>query len=79
MAKGGITWQPTLFIILSKFSPEALQDPKDFKQIAAVVVSKIKGECPGVVWKSSFATLGRFDVKLLAPTGGASRKGSFIL
>jgi uncharacterized protein with GYD domain len=26
------------------------------------VTEKIKTECPGVVWKESFATLGRFDV-----------------
>ena len=26
------------------------------------MTEKIKTECPGVVWKESFATLGRFDV-----------------
>jgi len=25
------------------------------------VSAKIKSECPGVAWKESFATLGRFD------------------
>lgn len=49
------------YIILSRFSPEAFKDPKDFKQIAATVTAKIKSECPGVTWKESFATLGRFD------------------
>lgn len=50
------------YIILSRFSPEAFRDPKDFKKLAKTVSSKIKKECPKVVWKASFATMGRFDV-----------------
>ncbi len=50
------------YVILSRFSPEAFADPKDFKQLATAVSSKIESECPGVTWKESFATLGRFDV-----------------
>lgn len=50
------------YIILSQISPEAFRDPKDFKGLASDVSSKIKTECPGVVWKDSFATTGRFDV-----------------
>jgi uncharacterized protein with GYD domain len=50
------------YIVLSRFSPEALGDPTELKQLAATVTEKIKTECPGVVGKESFATLGRFDV-----------------
>lgn len=50
------------YVVLSRFSPEAFRDPKEFKQLAATVTEKIKSECPGVVWKESFATLGRYDV-----------------
>ncbi len=50
------------YIILSRFSPEAFQDPRDFKKLAAAVSSKIKSDCPGVAWKASYATMGRFDV-----------------
>lgn len=50
------------YVILSRFSPNAFGDPKDFKKIATTVSEKIKNECPGVVWKDSYATLGRFDV-----------------
>jgi uncharacterized protein with GYD domain len=50
------------YVILSCFSPEAFRDPKDFKKLAATVAQKIKSECPGVTWKDSYATLGRFDV-----------------
>ena len=51
--------------ILSRLSPEAFRDPNDFKQLAANVSEKIKTECPGVVWKNSYATLGRFDDPVL--------------
>jgi len=50
------------YVILSRFSPEAFRDPKEFKKLAEAVSHKIKSECPGVRWKESFATLGRFDV-----------------
>jgi uncharacterized protein with GYD domain len=60
MAAGGA--QMTTYIILSRLSPEAFHDPKDFKKLADAVSSKIQKECPGVVWKQSFATLGHYDV-----------------
>ena len=50
------------YIILSRLSPEAFAEPKDFKKLAAKVAEKIKADCPKVTWKASFATLGRFDV-----------------
>lgn len=50
------------YIILSRISPQALKDPKEFKQLANKVSAKIKSECPGVHWKESYGTLGRFDV-----------------
>ena len=50
------------YIILSSFSPEAFRDPKDFLKLAHAVSVQIKTDCPGVTWKQSFATLGRFDV-----------------
>ena len=51
-----------MYIILSRFSPEAFREPKDFRKLAEEVSSKIKSECPSVRWKDSFASLGRFDV-----------------
>lgn len=50
------------YVILSKVSPEAFRDPKDFKQLAQRVAAEIKSHCPGVTWKTSYATMGRFDV-----------------
>jgi uncharacterized protein with GYD domain len=52
----------TTYVILSRISPEAFRDPKEFKGLAEAVSSRIKSECPGVTWKDSYATTGRFDV-----------------
>jgi len=50
------------YIILSRFSPEAFENPKDFLKLADEVSGRIKKNCPGIRWKGSYATLGRFDV-----------------
>ena len=50
------------FVILSRVSPEAVNHPRDFKNLAETVSEEIKKQCPGVTWKDSFATLGRFDI-----------------
>jgi uncharacterized protein with GYD domain len=50
------------FVILSRISPEAIKNPKDLAFLAETVAKDIKQQCPGVTWKESFATLGRFDV-----------------
>ena len=50
------------YIILSRVSPEALEHPKAFRDLPKAVADKLERECPGVVWKSSYATMGRFDV-----------------
>ena len=41
------------YVILSKVSPQAFSNPKDFKKIAENVSAKIKSECPQVIWKTS--------------------------
>jgi uncharacterized protein with GYD domain len=50
------------YIILSRFSPDAFRDPKEFRKLAVTVSERIKQDCPNIAWKESFATLGRFDV-----------------
>jgi uncharacterized protein with GYD domain len=50
------------YIILTRFSPEAFRDPAGFKKLVEATSTRIKTECPGVRWKESFSTLGRFDV-----------------
>ena len=50
------------YVILSRIFPGGFHDPRDFKDLAKTVSEKIKRQFPGVTWKESFATLGRFDV-----------------
>jgi uncharacterized protein with GYD domain len=50
------------YVILSRISPQAFDDPAEFKEIAAAVSAKVKSECPNVKWKDSYAVTGRFDV-----------------
>lgn len=51
-----------LYVIFTRLEPGVLKNPRDLKDLAAAVSAKMKTECPGVVWRSSYATLGRFDV-----------------
>ena len=50
------------YIILSRFSPEAFDDPKEFLLLTDAVTQRIKKECPNLKWKESFATFGKLDV-----------------
>lgn len=50
------------YVILSRISPDALTEPADFRQLAEKVEAEIKQQCPGLTWKDSYATYGRFDV-----------------
>ncbi len=49
------------YVILSRMTPGAFRDPADFKRVVASVLDRIKSDCPGIVFKDSYATLGRFD------------------
>jgi hypothetical protein len=44
------------YVILSRISPEAVKDPKNLKDLAKTVSETIKQQCPGVIWKDSYAT-----------------------
>jgi hypothetical protein len=35
-----------MYVILSKLSPDAFQDPKEFKKLADTVASRIRKQCP---------------------------------
>ena len=50
------------YVILSKLSPETVQDPQELRQLSESVSKKIKAECPTVRWIDSYALMGRFDV-----------------
>ena len=46
------------YIILSRLSPDALKDPRIYREMADKVSNRIKQECPDVHWQKSFAVLG---------------------
>lgn len=50
------------YIILSRFNPDAFDEPKAVRKLAEEVTERIKKECPGLRWKESFSTLGRYDI-----------------
>lgn len=50
------------YIILSRFSDGALDDPSDLRTYARAVADRIRSDCPDVNWKQSFATSGSVDV-----------------
>jgi uncharacterized protein with GYD domain len=50
------------YIILTKFAPGAFATPLAFRKASVELSKKLKHDCPGVRWKASYATLGRYDV-----------------
>ena len=50
------------YVILTRFDPGAFSEPGDFRKLADQVSARIKERCPGVTWKDSYSTMGRFDV-----------------
>lgn len=60
------------YVMLSRFSPSAFREPKEFLEIAHRVTTELNARCPHVVWKSSHATLGRFDVVDIVETDDPS-------
>lgn len=49
------------YVILTKFAPGAFDTPAAFRKTSTELTEKLGRECPGVRWKTSFATLGRYD------------------
>jgi uncharacterized protein with GYD domain len=50
------------YIILTRFSPATFEDQKKWRKIAVQVSKQIKKDCPGLKWKGSYATFGRYDL-----------------
>lgn len=50
------------YVILSRLSPGAANEPSQFRRLAEKVAERIKAECPNVEWKDSYALMGRYDV-----------------
>ncbi len=56
-------------IVLTRFAPGAFKAPAAFKKTSTDLTGKVQQECPGVHWKASYATLGRYDVVDIVVSG----------
>ena len=61
------------YVILSNVSPDALDKPEDFKDLARKVKQKIKEECPDVNWVDSYSVDGAYDVVDIVESDDASQ------
>jgi uncharacterized protein with GYD domain len=70
-----------IWIILSTISPKAFDEPKEFKKIAQEVAERLRTECPGVKWKSSYSTIGHYDAVDIVEADDAAEvaKASMII
>ena len=51
----------SIFVLLTRLSPEALHQPRSFETLERRVDEQVRAHCPGVKWLSSFALLGPWD------------------
>lgn len=49
------------FVLLTRLSPEALQQPKSFETLERHVSEQVLVHCPEVKWLASYALLGPWD------------------
>lgn len=49
------------FILMTKLSPEVLQDPKDRAKKGKMWIKKVKKVCPDVKWIAHYSILGPYD------------------
>jgi len=50
------------YLIFTRLGPDSFKDPAEFRQLADRVSEEIRRRCPGVTWKDSYVTLGRYDI-----------------
>lgn len=51
----------TLFVMLTRLSPAAIEDPHGYSRLESRVVERIASECPDVRWQRNLALLGSYD------------------
>ena len=69
------------YVILTRLSADAIHDPSELPALAKLVSGKIKSECPDVIWKDSYALMGRFDVIdiIEAPSREVAQRAALII
>ncbi len=69
------------YVILTKLAADAFHDPAELPDLSRKVTEKIRSECPDVVWKESFALMGRFDILdvIEAPSREAAERAALAI
>lgn len=49
------------FIMLTKLNSNAIRSPRKLEELERKVVERIRKDCPGVKWLSSYAVMGPYD------------------
>ena len=49
------------FVMLSRLAPDVLTSPQSFEQLERAAMERIRKECPDVIWKHNYATVGPWD------------------
>jgi uncharacterized protein with GYD domain len=68
------------FVLMTKASPELLQDPRGRKRAGDAWKQEVELKCPGVRWIAHYALLGRYDFMDIyeAPDLETAHKVSYI-
>jgi uncharacterized protein with GYD domain len=51
----------THYVLLTRVSPESVQEPKGLLELEKNVKHRVASECPGVRWIGNYAVMGPFD------------------
>ncbi len=49
------------FVMLTRLNPDAVRSPKGLEALEREAMKRVRTECPGVEWVSSYAVLGPCD------------------
>ena len=68
------------FVLMTKLSPETLQDPRGREAAGKAWLKKVAKLCPDVEWLAHYALLGRYDFMDIytAPDAETAHKVSYI-
>lgn len=69
------------YIMLTRLAPGSIKEPRKLRDLAREIEERIRKECPGVQWVSSYAVLGPCDYLdvFIAPDADTATKVSLLV